>query len=165
MERLVLALTTAIVACACSGAGDSRDLSETCPHPSFTHPAAASALGPGPSLTVHWDATDDPLPPSYWGSARFQPPLDDRDLDKILDGVTVSGPHELRLGFHPLDEYLSTHDAVSVRVNLGDPRHYVTCHHPGMDDAYHFEITLTFDKGHHFVSATVSPMTVELGAI
>jgi hypothetical protein len=102
-----------------------------------------------PVLRIVWDrGTGDAqaLPASYFDA----PEVDSSELQvrTVLKGV-VDHPtdRELDVHFGPLKDFLANNSQLSFFLAFPDRRGFIECGHPGTDDSYYLNVTLTFSSG------------------
>jgi hypothetical protein len=144
-----------------------------CPDPELDNPATATwspmrtipSVGGGTStettVVLHWSASRDPLPDTYYALAR---PVVPGDAGVLVTSVHLTGPRELSIELADLDVFLRTSSRLELLLELPDQRGPVRCSHAGGPDSFAIPVTLEFNPPAHTVTASFGAAMVHRGA-
>jgi hypothetical protein len=127
--------------------------SDTCSEgPTFENPHLANGIETidgKDALRVQWttptSGIGSELPESYFASPNVSG----------ADSASATGPEEITVIIGDLAARLGTSNDLVIQLAFGDRRGVVSCKHPGADDTYLLDITLTFATDGSLAHTTV----------
>lgn len=112
----------------------------------------------GAEVLIVWDAGTGPgatLPASYFDAPKIEGP----DAAAIAQ-AQHSGPQEITITFSDLAKTLANQSTIAFTLVFPDRRDFSGCSHPGMDDRYLLDVTLTFDQSGQIMDSKLEQKVV-----
>ncbi|WP_224247697.1 hypothetical protein [Hyalangium gracile] len=154
-SRFVSWLAVALVALTQPGCGDGEERekgSDSCTAGrNMTDPRLVNGLEPiagGALLRITWDPGTDAgseLPSDYFAAVKVSGETP-TEVQNLVSDVSLTEDRQLSVRFRNLGPYLADHDALEFALVFPDRRGFVSCSHPGMDDAYLLKVRLEFGE-------------------
>lgn len=144
-----VAVLTALTALACGGDKSGTDSCSSGGNMTDPRLVAGLETAPGGStLRITWDAGTGQgaaLPKEYFSEVRVSEETSE-EVRTLIPGVSLTGERELTVRLRTLGPYLEAHgNVLDFTLAFPDRRGFISCSHPGMDDAYLLKVHLQFD--------------------